>query len=143
MIGKGVGILRIYANVKSIGKRKPVLALQPFDIEAVETLRELITQIVKQNVKSFNEEKPFTRYLLEEDIEVAHKQGKVGFHHQYNDTKQSESAAIDEALLAFKDGIYKVLHGDLELTALDEPLSINEEDIFTFIKLTMLSGRLW
>ncbi|KOY81532.1 hypothetical protein I6G82_08630 [Lysinibacillus macroides] len=135
--------MRIYANVKSIGKRKPVLALQPFDIEAVETLRELITQIVKQNVKSFNEEKPFTRYLLEEDIEVAHKQGKVGFHHRYNDAKQSESAAIDEALLAFKDGIYKVLHDDLELTTLDEPLTINEEDIFTFIKLTMLSGRLW
>ncbi|MEK5232186.1 hypothetical protein MHB42_10490 [Lysinibacillus sp. FSL K6-0232] len=136
-------ILRIYAKVKSIGKRKPVLALQPFDIDPVKTLRELITQIVQQNVQAFNEEQPFTRYLLEEDIETAYQQGKVGFQHRYNDAEQSESAAIAEALLAFEDGIYKVLHGELELTSLDEPLPINEEDIFTFIKLTMLSGRLW
>lgn len=138
-----MGILRIYAKVKSIGKRKPVLELQPFEIAPAATLRELVTQIVQQNVQSFNEEKPFTRYLLENDIETAYEQGKVGFNHKYNDQKQSEQPAIEEALLAFEDGIYKVLHGEKELTTLDESLHINEDDIFTFIKLTMLSGRLW
>nr|WP_230199451.1 hypothetical protein [Bacillus ndiopicus] len=138
-----MGKLRIYARVKSIGKRKPVLELQPFDIEPVNTLRGLIIQIVQQNVKAFNNGKSFTMYLLEEDIEAAHEQGKVGFNHKYNDAKQSEQAAVEEALLAFEDGIYKVLYGDIELTKLDEPLQLKEEDIFTFIKLTMLSGRLW
>ncbi|WP_107840438.1 hypothetical protein [Metasolibacillus meyeri] len=135
--------MRIYAKVKSIGKRKPVLELQPFDITSAETLHELITQIVKHNVKSFNTEKPFSTYLLEEDIEAAYEQGKVGFNHKYNDAKQSEQAAIAEALLAFEDGIYKVLHGERELTKLDEPLHLQADDIFTFIKLTMLSGRLY
>ncbi len=135
--------LRIYAKVKSIGKRKPVLELHPFDITSVDTLRQLITQIVKQNVKAFNEEKTFTMYLLEEDIETAFEQGKVGFNYKYSDAKQAEQAAIDEALSAFEDGIYKVLHGDVELTKLDAPLHVQDGSIFTFIKLTMLSGRLW
>lgn len=135
--------MRIYAKVKSIGKRKPVLQLQPFDISIPNTLRELITQIVKQNVRTFNNEQPFAMYLVEEELDIAHTQGKIGFRERYQDTTQSEQAAIDAALLAFEDGLYKVLHNDVECTKLDDSLTLQEDDRFTFIKLTMLSGRLW
>lgn len=135
--------MRIYAKVKSIGKRKPTLSLQPFDVQQPRSLRQLLTEIVQQNVRTFNEEKPFTTYLLQEQIQDAYEHGKVGFNHTYNDTKQSEEQAITEAILAFEDGIYKVLHNETAVTTLDDALHVQEDDTFTFIKLTMLSGRLW
>lgn len=47
------------------------------------------------------------------------------------------------ALLAYKDGIYRVFIGDEEVKELNESLNIKEGDILTFIRLTMLSGGMW
>ena len=46
-------------------------------------------------------------------------------------------------MLGFQDGLFRVFLGDTELTELDEKLELQEGDTVTFIRLTMLAGRMW
>ena len=46
-------------------------------------------------------------------------------------------------MLGFQDGLFRVFLGDTELTELDEQLELQEGDTVTFIRLTMLAGRMW
>ena len=39
--------------------------------------------------------------------------------------------ALDNAILSFEDGLYRVFHGENELTELDAPLDMNENDELT------------
>ncbi|MBD5455298.1 MAG: hypothetical protein HDR23_02285 [Lachnospiraceae bacterium] len=56
---------------------------------------------------------------------------------QYN---TREEQAIKNTLQCFEDGIYRLFAGDRELTSLSEVIPWTEGLIFTFIRLTMLSG---
>ncbi|MCY1441026.1 hypothetical protein D9M71_573230 [compost metagenome] len=51
--------------------------------------------------------------------------------------------AISTMLQAFQDELFLVLHNEESLDSLSTPLNIQEDDVFTFIKLTMLAGRIW
>ena len=55
----------------------------------------------------------------------------------------NEEKAIETALLAVEDGLVRIFKENKEIKSLDEPITIQEEDVFTFVRLTMLSGRLW
>ena len=44
------------------------------------------------------------------------------------------------AIQSFEDGIYRVFAGEDEVTDLDQAFSWPEGTVFTFIRLTMLSG---
>lgn len=109
-------------------------------------LRELISQIVLNNVKEFNRksfEPLLIKYLSGEDIEERIRTGKVGFRVRRKEKQVDAGKALDIALLAFQDGIYKVFIGENEVTSLDAPLLIQEGDVLTFIRFTMFAGRLW
>ena len=69
--------------------------------------------------------------------------GKLAFGIHYNDAAIDEGKAIAAAIEAVSDGIVRVFKGDEEMPDLDATLEINEGDVFTFIRLTMLSGRMW
>ncbi|MBR6158433.1 MAG: hypothetical protein IKQ27_15870, partial [Lachnospiraceae bacterium] len=51
--------------------------------------------------------------------------------------------AIETALQAFEDGIYRVFLNEEELTALDQQITLNAEDTLTFVRLTLLAGRMY
>lgn len=139
--------MKIYVNVKNAGSRRNFITKEEVILENIPlTLRELIEEIVTKNVEEFNENTEKERlidYLTEEDIEAKAKTGKVSFGSMYNDSKESLDKALTAAFLAYEDGIYKVFIGDNEAGDLDEPINLNEGDILTFIKFTMLAGRLW
>lgn len=46
-------------------------------------------------------------------------------------------------LQAFEDELFLVLHHEEAMQSLATPLTIQEDDVFTFIKLSMLAGRIW
>lgn len=69
--------------------------------------------------------------------------GKIGFGRRFSDKKADKQKALDNAQQSFEDGIYKVFVGDKELTDLKTAVNLQEGDVLTFIRLTMLSGRLW
>ncbi|WP_203363112.1 hypothetical protein [Bacillus sp. REN10] len=138
--------MKIYTRVKSIGKRRPVLQLQELEMNPVRNLHELIVEVVTQQVKEYNEkplEKAIWIYLIDEDLEEAARNGKVSFGDRKNENQQDLEKAIQNAIQSFEDGLYCVLVNDEEISNLDAPLDLKEEDVLTFIRLTMLAGRAW
>lgn len=138
--------MRLFYQQKVIGKKSRKLQKIPFSIEEpVTTLQELLVQLVTQQVQQYNDKKidtPLHLYLTDQQIEDAAQHGKVHFGEKKNDTLQSVDQAISTMLLAFQDELFLVLHNEESLDSLTTPLTLQEDDVFTFIKLTMLAGRI-
>ncbi|MEA0555850.1 hypothetical protein U1P98_11500 [Lysinibacillus irui] len=139
--------MRLFYQQKVIGKKSRKLQKIPFSIEEpVTTLQELLVQLVTQQVQQYNDKKvdtPLHLYLTDQQIEDAAQHGKVHFGEKKNDTLQSVDQAISTMLQAFQDELFLVLHNEDSLDSLTTPLTLQEDDVFTFIKLTMLAGRIW
>ncbi|MGG1518207.1 hypothetical protein ABE504_22505 [Paenibacillus oryzisoli] len=139
--------MNIYVTVKSIGKRKPHLTKKAYELTSSPTnLRELIREIVADNVRLYNEraeDQPLIPFLTLEEIEARGAEGKVGFGTRYDDRQADEAEAVDAALLAFEDGLYKVFIREEEAMELDAGIDLKDGDDIAFIRLTMLAGRQW
>ena len=61
----------------------------------------------------------------------------------YNGEKASAEAAVKNALQAYEDGIFRLFVNDEEAGTADTSLVLREGDRLTFVRLTLLSGRLW
>ncbi|NDV59462.1 hypothetical protein [Bacteroides sp. 519] len=136
--------MKINIRLKAIGKRKPILELHPRIIpDNLTTVEDLIATLVLENVREYNAkpvDAPMFQFLTEEAYADALHIGKVSFNDRKNEKQQDEQQAIDNALQAFRDGIYRVLINETEVQP-GEKIQLNEEDILTFIRLTMLAGR--
>ncbi len=137
----------IKVNVKSVAnkKNKVVTVTIPCG-DDTDSVRSLLTDIVKYCVESYNERmengeilKVFTR----EQIEDKAQSGKVSFGNIYGENKADLQKATDDALEAFSDGVAVLFADDKKLESLDEKIDLQTIDSFTFIKLTMLAGRMW
>ncbi|MDR1485300.1 MAG: hypothetical protein LBT09_10810 [Planctomycetaceae bacterium] len=143
---------QLFVQVKQIGKRKPVIEKLAIEIpKTIQTLRQLLDQIVRERVKTFNQKNEtgnWTKYLTNDpdnnlDLEVVADSGKVGFDAKYNDKKQDANKAVETVLLAFEDGLFRVFCDDNEVENLDNVISFDKGKTLTFIRLTMLAGRSW
>ena len=125
----------LYMNMKQLGKRRNTVDKVPFEYEAEpETLRELITETVKICVREYIERMDRGEAVLTSDqIDDMARIGK----------KPDVSKAADTAITGFEDGLFRVFLGSEELTELDEKVIFAEGDEITFIRLTMLAGRMW
>lgn len=139
--------MKVYVSVKQVGKRKEIIAGKEYVLAGTpSSLRDLITEIIRLNVVAYNKKpvEPLLMYYLSpEDINNQAAIGKVGFGERHNPRQADLKKAVETAILAYQDGIYRVFQGDNELTSLDEPLDLKEDDLLTFIRLTMLAGRMW
>ena len=139
--------MQVYVRVKALGKRKDVLPLKPYELpEGIGSLRGLLTAFVEAEVERYNSkepELPLLSCLTAEEIEAQSETGKVSFGRLWSDKKADKSKAVQTAIHAFDDGLVRVLMDGKELTELDEPLSVHEGAVFTFIRLTFLAGRMW
>jgi len=139
--------MRIAVTVKSVGRRKPVLAKQAIELpETTNTLRQLIEHTVAWQIQKYQDRQEGNNglaYLLPESIEDQAYTGKVGFGAIYRDGVPDVTEAASVALTAYKDGLYRVFLNEQELEQLDELLTLEENDDLVFIRLTMLAGRLW
>ncbi len=134
--------------VKQLGKRKNVV--QPINFEVngeIKTVRELIEKTVETNVKEYNESvkkgEEAEKALSEQDITEQSQIGKIAFGINYGGKKANLQEAIDTALLAFEDGLVKIFVDGLEVYSLDKEINLTEQSVVTFIRLTMLVGRMW
>ena len=133
-------------NLKQLGSRKKIAPV-PFEYPTKpETLRQLISETVTLCVNDYNERvragENAVKPLSDEDISGMAKVGKIAFGIVYG-KEQDMQKALDNSFLSFEDGLYRVFLGENELTELDTPLDIKENDELTFIRLTMLTGRIW
>jgi hypothetical protein len=139
--------MKIHITMKSLAKRKDYLTQKEILLEETPmTLRELLTVLVTNSVQEFNATETETNlvsFLTNEEIKQQASIGKVGFRSKYNDQKTDVHTAAMTAIQAFEDGLYRVFMNETETSDLDEPLDLQEGDQLTFIKLTMLAGRMW
>ncbi|MBT32547.1 MAG: hypothetical protein CMO01_23025 [Thalassobius sp.] len=141
--------MNINYSVKQMGKKHPLIGKNTIEIEDIglqPTLKKLIEAVVTQQVEAFNarkSEKNLIKYLQKSEIDTQKESGKIGFNDSYNDTKADVNAAIDNALLAFEDGIYCVFVDEEQVEKLEEQIQITESSTLYFIRLTFLAGSIW
>ncbi|MHC6201780.1 hypothetical protein ACYULU_01135 [Breznakiellaceae bacterium SP9] len=161
--------MNVFIRVKAAGKRRDSLQKQPAVLpERIDSPKELITYLVRENVRVYNAKVvdsidplqaanqgtanepdkadesaiPLFRYLSEADLADSADTGKVGFRMRKNEKQQDEEQAVQNALQCYYDGIYRILINDVEMSP-HEALLLREEDVITFIRLVMLAGRRW
>ena len=139
--------MKVYVNVKQIGKKKNKIDRKEYEISGeIKTVKELLTEFVTINVKKFNEgliEDDVVPYLTDEKISDLSDAGKISFGVDYNGQKQDLEKAIENALQSYEDGIYRVFVNDEELGEINGKATLKENDELTFVRLTMLAGRMW
>ena len=135
----------IYINIKQIGKRKDVVGKIPFIYESKPyNLRELIRDTVTICVNDYTKRMVKGEHVVEQgQITDMAMVGKIAFGIIYGEKNPNIQEAIDVAITAFQDGLFRVFINEEEICELDEAINISEEDTVTFIRLTMLAGRMW
>lgn len=141
---------QVTISTKAIGRRKRILddwslTLPPNleDDGGGLTLRELITQVVIEQVRLFQErqeENRFLHVLSKKQIEASAQSGKVEMggrdFHQKVDVE--DAAAV--ALQGFEDGLYLVSIDGNQEKELDAQVYLQSDSRVTFIRLVMLAG---
>ncbi len=135
-------------NIKQIGSRKPVISAVPFEYPGdIRTVGELITETVHLCVAAYNcrvregTDKP--KPLTDEQISDMASVGRIAFGLNYGGREQDLQPAIDNALQSYEDGLFRIFVGEKEVGGLAENIELHDGDMLSFIRLTMLTGRLW
>ena len=137
--------MKIIINVKGLSRKKVIHQEEVELTNKVSTTKDLITGLVKINVEKFNkkiDDKDILSIMTNEYIAEAARSGKVG-DEIHGDKKANLDKALDTAYLAFEDGLYCIFINDEQSEKLDDSLNLKDGDVLTFIRLTMLAGRMW
>lgn len=146
----------VLVNQKSIGKNKRIRTV-PLEYKDVpENVYDLIGNTVKIMVDDFyrrakSKESP----LSEEQINDLAEIGRVSFGIIYNDKMPDLKEATDTAVLAYRDGLVAIfINDELVEVKSEQPtpteeelkncsIELHENDTISFVRLTMLAGRIW
>ncbi len=140
--------MKLYVQIKQLGAQSKKVSPVPFEIDGVpSTAEELIAATVKKCVEDYNERvlkgDVVVSPLSEKQIKDMADIGRITFGICYNDKQQDIGKAIENAVQAFKDGIVCVFINDVKLLSADQKIELKEDDVLSFIRLTMLAGRIW
>ena len=150
------GDMIVLVNQKSIGKNKRIktVPLEYKDVPA--NVYDLIANTVKIMVGDFckranDKEAPLTEEQINDLAEI----GRVSFGIIYNDKMPDVNEAIDTAVLAYRDGLVAIfINDELVEVSSEQPtptekelkncsFELHENDTISFVRLTMLAGRIW
>lgn len=139
--------MQIYIYVKQLGKRRNVVDKKTIQLDKTpDNTAALIAGIVALQVREYNqrlEQCELLNYLTDEDIQIKAATGKINFGVNYNEMPADMEKAIRNALQSFEDGIFRVFVDGKELESLEESVMLKEGSELTFVRLTMLAGRMW
>ncbi|MDO6490512.1 MULTISPECIES: hypothetical protein [unclassified Cellulophaga] len=132
-------------QLKRLGKKK--VKQIPLTLDATpNNLQELLVGCVKNQVEAFNKKRlevNVVGFLSPTEIQDQAQSGKVDFGDLANKDLAVEQDAIDNVLLAFKDGLFVVFVDGDEVTSLDTPLQLTKDSVVAFIRMTFLVGTYW
>lgn len=140
--------MKIFVNLKQIGKKKNSIDKKEYEIkDDIQNIEDLIKAFVRIEVEEFNKRADNLKlidFLTNEQISDNSQVGKISFNEDYNTKKQDLNKAIENALLSYQDGIYCIFLNEERLTdSLKQEICLKDEDSLTFVRLTMLAGRMW
>ncbi len=144
---KGGDSMNIKITMKQLGKKRDKISEVDFLLQnRPTTVEELIKEAVHTCVLSYNERvrkkesvTPLTGAKIEDMSEI----GKIAFGINYGGKEADEATALTVALQAFEDGLVRIFHKEEEFLTLSQEIDVQENDLFTFLRLTMLAGRLF
>lgn len=146
----------VLVNQKSIGRNKKIKTVPLEYQDAPADVYALIEETVRMMVSEFTERmKRSETPLSEEQIRDLAEIGRVSFGIVYNDKAPDVEAAVKTAILAYRDGLVAIfLNDELIEVPSEQPMPTEEElrrtkielkegDRLSFVRLTMLAGRIW
>ncbi len=143
----------ITLNAKYFGTKKRIVP--PYSISLNDmlenrgkplTLRNLITHIVKLEVKAFQKRQEdilMLRVLTEHEIKEGEKFGKIvigGREEEQEDSIVDLDETVRIAIQAFEDGLYFVFIGESQVEEINETIHLEDNSEVTFLRLVALSG---
>lgn len=139
--------MEIQVNLKSMGKRKQSVKPVLYKVNGQpSSVRELILAVTEAGVHEYNcrmESQELLSYLTREEIDDQAKAGKISFGVNYGEKSEDFLKAQENAVRCFEDGVYRIFLDGKPLEYLEEKIHITEKSVFTFVRLTMLAGRIW
>lgn len=137
--------MNLRVRVKQLGSRRDKIGEIMFPVENnPTTVRELIGECVTTSVNVFNDHlKNSGGVLSDSRIEAMSEAGKIAFGIGFNNKEQDIRKALETAYQGYTDGLFRIFIDDIEAGEIDDRISVTEENVVTFIKLTMLAGRMW
>ncbi|MDO4340147.1 MAG: hypothetical protein Q4C91_18990 [Eubacteriales bacterium] len=139
--------MEIQVNLKSVGKKEKAVKPVIYEIQGhPSTVRELIFAVTDAGVREYNrsrESSGLLSYLTIEKMDARAQEGKISFGINHGESKADLSKARENALQCFEDGIYRIFLDGEALENPDETICIRKNSVLTFVRLTMLSGRMW
>lgn len=139
--------VNVRINVKGIAKKKPRIEVQVLPLEAsISNVGQLLEAVVRHSVREYNARKSHGDILTvlgREEIEDRAETGKIGFGVNYGNKKAAISKAVENALQCFTDGLVVVFVDGEKKTDLKDVVVMTEGMELTFVKLSMLAGRMW
>ncbi|MFB9993649.1 hypothetical protein ACFFLM_16930 [Deinococcus oregonensis] len=130
-------------ETKIVGRRTP-LERRPLELVGeVATLRDLLERLVRAEVDGYNGRQASAgvlRVLTERELDAGAAAGKVSVGPQESARLAEPDEAVKVALLAYNDGMYFVFVDDVQIMALDEPLSLRPDSTLMLLRLTPLAG---
>ena len=139
--------MRITVNTKAAGKLRAGVKKTELELDGTPAdVRSLITLTVDACAGQYMERArsgEVLRVLTDERLTEMAGQGEISFSSVYGEQNVDLTAARANALQCFEDGIYRIFVDGKQLERLDGEISLGEGSELTFVRLTMLSGRLW
>ena len=140
--------MNIKISIKQIGSRKKGITEKDFFLEdKPRTVGKLITYAVHTCVNEYNKRvekgENITSPLSAGDIDAFGEIGKIAFGINYGGKKADMKKAVDDALLAYEDGLFRIFVNGSEAGKADDLSELCENDNVTFIRLTMLAGGMF
>ena len=137
----------ISVHVKSAAtKRNRIQTITiPYD-DGITDVKELVEATVAWCVSEYNQRHENSELLTarsSEQIEDKASEGKISFGVNYGNKDADLTKATADASEAFSDGIVVIFADDRRLQALEESIDITKIKSLTFVRLTMLAGRMW
>jgi hypothetical protein len=139
----------IVVTGKALGRKKSLFAdwsipLPPDLRGEGTTLRDVITRLVRTEVRAFKErqeERRVFRTLTARDIEQGVEKGKVEMGGTEVPVQPiDDDSAVATALQAFEDGLYLVVIDETEHKNLDSQVFLQPDSRIAFVRLTLLAG---
>lgn len=139
--------MKVTIHIKKLGKNRPGTGAICYEYpDNMHTVRELLRETVRINLEKFrlgHEDAEIFQVLSKEKIEEQAQAGKIGFGVHYNTTEQDFKKAVENAWQCFEDGIAVLFIDGKKMETLDEKINLMENSELTFIRMTMLAGRMW
>ena len=139
--------MELKISCKSVAKRRCTIRSISYNYEnPIHTAKDLLTETVKLNVSEYEkrqESSELLKVLSKSEIEDKSAAGKIGFGRIYGERKPDVEEAVKTALECFEDGLAAVFVDGVQVSELEEVLSLHEGSEITFVRMIMLSGRMW